>query len=437
MMRSDHKLLLLGGKPIGSCEIVAAAQEKGYYVIVADYLPKEESPAKLIADEAWELSTDDIAVLKKLSIAAGVDGVLAGVHEFNLQKMTVLSNELNLPCYCTEKQQLLCEDKSSFKKFCHDYGLNVAQEYSNDNTLLQDPSVYPLAVKPRDGSGSFGFSKCDTPDDLEEAVRYAETYSVCGEALIEEYINSNALIAQYTAHNGNIYFCGLTDKYSLPINEDGAPIMALQVAPSVHTEEYLCQVDPSMKKMLQALDVTEGPVWLELFYCDGRFVVNEIGYRFGGSLTYYLVKELYGIDQLDLLISYTMGQDCVFNYGESTFEGSYVIWPLHLKPGRITTIEGLNWLASQDEFVAFAQVHHEGEEIEDWGSAKQVFGYLHLKADSFSALLSFMKEVQQNVRVKDAHDNDMLFALFNPNEGSDQSDFVKEILVGVPNKERQ
>ena len=52
MMRSDHKLLLLGGKPIGSCEIVAAAQEKGYYVIVADYLPKEESPAKLIADEA-------------------------------------------------------------------------------------------------------------------------------------------------------------------------------------------------------------------------------------------------------------------------------------------------------------------------------------------------------------------------------------------------
>lgn len=72
MMRSDHKLLLLGGKPIGSCEIVAAAQEKGYYVIVADYLPKEESPAKLIADEAWELSTADIAVLKKLSIAAGV-----------------------------------------------------------------------------------------------------------------------------------------------------------------------------------------------------------------------------------------------------------------------------------------------------------------------------------------------------------------------------
>lgn len=82
--------------------------------------------------------------------------------------MTVLSNELNLPCYCTEKQQLLCEDKSSFKKFCHDHGLNVAQEYSNNNTLLQDPSVYPLAVKPRDGSGSFGFSKCDTPDDLEE-----------------------------------------------------------------------------------------------------------------------------------------------------------------------------------------------------------------------------------------------------------------------------
>ena len=42
------KLLVLGGKPIGSVEIVRRAKELGYYTIVADYLPIEESHAKKI-----------------------------------------------------------------------------------------------------------------------------------------------------------------------------------------------------------------------------------------------------------------------------------------------------------------------------------------------------------------------------------------------------
>ena len=41
-----EKLLVLGGKPIGSIELVQKAKAKGIYTIVTDYLPIEESPAK-------------------------------------------------------------------------------------------------------------------------------------------------------------------------------------------------------------------------------------------------------------------------------------------------------------------------------------------------------------------------------------------------------
>ena len=50
-MYEGKKLLVLGGKPIGSVELVERAKELGAYVIVADYLPIEQSPAKRIADE--------------------------------------------------------------------------------------------------------------------------------------------------------------------------------------------------------------------------------------------------------------------------------------------------------------------------------------------------------------------------------------------------
>lgn len=418
---SKKKLLVLGGKPIGSCELVRAAQNQGYHVVVTDYLSAEDSPAKQIADEGWDLSTADIEALKERCEEEGICGILSGVHEFNLQKMAALSESLGLPCYCTANQQDLCDDKVRFKAACRKAGLAVSKEYTESQAARLPQSAYPLAVKPRDGSGSRGFTKCFAPEELPAAIAFAKENSFCGEALIEEYVESDALIAQYTAHDGELYFCGLTDKHSQKMGDHGAPVMALQIAPSVHTHEYLQAVDGKMKQLLRTLGMDEGPVWLELFYADGRFLVNEIGYRFGGSLTYYLVNELYGIDQLQLLIDHSMGKPSAALQEGLVSGGSYAIWPLHLKVGKIAAIHGVDWLCARPEFVALAQVHHVGDIIEDWGSAQQVFAYVHLKSESLERLLALMEEILEQLRVEDQEGNDMLFALFDPREYRDRA----------------
>lgn len=429
---SKKKLLVLGGKPIGSCELVRAAQDLGLYVVVADYLPVSESPAKQIADASWELSTADTIALKKRCIEEKIDGILSGVHEFNLRKMAALAEALELPCYCTEWQQDLCDDKVRFKAACREAGLAVSQEYSEAEAYELPRSAYPLAVKPRDGSGSRGFTKCMAPEELSAAVSFAQTNSFCNEALIEDFIDSDALIVQYTAHNGDLYFCGLTDKESQKMGEQGAPVMSLQVAPSIHTHEYLDTVDAKMRDMLESLGMKEGPIWLELFYDKGRFIVNEIGYRFGGSLTYHLVKELYGVDQLKLEIDFSMGvAEKSFAATKPNHDKSYIIWPLHLQAGKIVEIEGLDWLRSLPEFVALTQVHYKGDEIADWGSAQQVFAYVHLMDEDLNSLLTTMATILEKVHVVDQEGNDMLFALFDPREHKDPSSlpqFVQQAL---------
>lgn len=429
---SRKKLLVLGGKPIGSCELVLAAQDLGFHVIVADYLPVDESPAKQIADAHWELSTADIDTLKKRCEEEKIDGVLSGVHEFNLRKMAALAEALDLPCYCTEAQQDLCDDKVRFKAACQDAGLAISREYTESEAEGLPLSVYPLAIKPRDGSGSRGFTKCDSPESLPAAISFAKANSFCGEALIEDFIDSDALIVQYTAHNGELYFCGLADKYSRAMGEDGAPIMAFQVAPSVHTQEYLETVDAKMKHMLVSLGMTEGPIWLELFYADGRFIVNEAGYRFGGSLTYHLVKELYGVDQLRSVIDFSMGKNAEALQAAPAFHGSYVIWPIHLRAGKIARVEGVDWLRDLPEYVAFTQVHHANDEIANWGSAQQVFAYLHLKSKDLNSLLDLMVKILDKIEVLDTDGNNMLFALFDPREYEDRSllpQFVQQALA--------
>lgn len=421
---SKRKLLVLGGKPIGSCELVRAAQDQGFYVVVADYLPVAASPAKQIADASWELSTADLGALKQRCIEERIDGVLSGVHEFNLRKMAALSEMLELPCYCTEAQQDLCDDKPRFKEACREAGLAVSGEYTEAEAYDLPLSAYPLAVKPRDGSGSRGFTKCETPEALAEAISFAKEHSFCGEALIEEFVDSDALIVQYTAHEGNIYFCGLTDKASQKMGAEGAPIMSLQIAPSVHTQEYLDTTDEKMRCLLASLDMKEGPIWLELFYAGGKFIVNEIGYRFGGSLTYHLVRELYGVDQLELEISHAMGDKGEDLQVKPCFDGVYAIWPLHLHAGKIAQISGIDQLPNLPEHIALVQVHYVGDEIADWGSAQQVFAYVHLKGENIPALLDSMKSILDSIQVVDSDGNDMLFSLFDPRDNESLSCFV-------------
>ena len=68
-----EKLLILGGKPIGSTELVRCARQKGIYTIVADYLPENESPAKVIADEKWNISVDQVDELAKRADKLGME----------------------------------------------------------------------------------------------------------------------------------------------------------------------------------------------------------------------------------------------------------------------------------------------------------------------------------------------------------------------------
>lgn len=59
------RLLILGGNRI-SCEIVKRAQEMGIYVMVTDWYPIKNSPAKQIADEAFLVSTADVDAVVQL-----------------------------------------------------------------------------------------------------------------------------------------------------------------------------------------------------------------------------------------------------------------------------------------------------------------------------------------------------------------------------------
>mgnify|MGYP005807137591 CR=1 FL=1 len=401
------KLLILGGKPIGSTEIVNYAKKRNIYTIVADYLPDEESPAKKISDEQWNISVADVDVLVKKVIEEKVDAVIAGVHEFCIRKSIEISEKAGLKSWCTISQWDNCSNKKDFKKLCIKHNIPVARTYK-----LEDPNIqYPVIVKPVDSDGSRGFSICNNIDELQIGVKNALNYS--NDYLIEEYMNCDACIIHYTAIDGKIVFCGISDKYSQKL-ENGSMVMALQIFPSKEQEKYLSTVNQKAIEMFESIGIKNGPIWIEAFKDKGRFVFNEMALRIGGSMTNYPVRHFYGINQLEMMIDNILGEKSEYN--DAMWEAptkKYCILPIHLKSGKIKSIQNLDIINRIKYVNKVVLVHNIGDEIQNWGTAQQVFCYLHIKYDEDKELSECIKEVKNSLKVISKKNEDMLFYLFD------------------------
>ena len=417
MKFNNKKLLVLGGKPIGSCEIVEYAKSEGAYVIVADYLPKELSAAKRIADESWDISTGDTDEIKRLIIEKNVDGVYTGVHEFNITKMLIICKELNIPCYCTPEQWNNVDNKELFKNMCRKYGIPVTKEYDISPNLDEDELNkidYPVITKPVDGSGSRGFSICHNSDELKVAYEQAIKFSPTESVLIEQYMDyENSAIVNYTLVNGEVIYSGIGDKKSKKVTEKGAPIMSAVIYPSLYEERYLSELDEKVRRMFKEEGYKNGVIWIEAFCKNGVFTFNELGYRFGGSLTYHAVKHRVGFDQLAMQVDYALSginEEISTNYQAP--DDVYMVLPVHVKPGKISRIEGIEELKKHKEFNEIVFVHYVGDQIEDWGSAQQVFAYIHFITRNRDEADEFAKYVVSTIKVYDENNNQMLFNLY-------------------------
>lgn len=408
-----EKVLVLGGRPIGSLELVAKLKELGYYVIVTDYLDSVHSPAKLIADEYWDISTGEIHVLTDIiKNDKNIKAIMTGVHEFNIKCMIELCKTTKLPCYCTSDTWKYCENKKKFKELCSKNNIPIAKYYNKSDVRL---SNFPLIVKPCDSSGSRGFHICQNFEDLNKYYSIAEKFSPRNEVLIEEYIPYNSVIIHYTAINGKLYYSGMSDKISVKFENTGASVMGLQTFPSKGEQSFLEYFDERIRKMFEAAGFKDGPIWIEAFF-DGKdsFIFNEIGYRFGGSLTYYPIKFFYGIDQLECLINSSLGlpyQD--LGPIKRNVKKNYCILPVHIHEGKITKIAKDEILNSNPNIIAIVQVQYEGNEIKAWGSAQQVFAYVHFIYKDIDELKSNIKNFFNNIKVEDENGENMLFTLFD------------------------
>lgn len=303
----QEKLLILGSD-FGTISVVKEAHKADMFVIVADLM--ESSPSKQEADEAWLISTTDIRVLESKCRESGVTAVMFGASDFNISNCRELCKLLNLPIYCDNDETWeIARDKRKFKTICKEVGAPIATDYEFSDEELNEMAeriVYPVVVKPSDKSGNRGMSYCKNAAEFKEA--YANARSISDKSVIvERQLAGDEYNVHYVLADGEarlLYFSSTHHEPGCASN-----LYSFKCTTSNHLKQYIDEVNESVKKVFAKAGCKEGIVWVDIMRDkDGKFYLLEMGYRFGGVMTYRPYELVSGFNTVKWMLDFARGR---------------------------------------------------------------------------------------------------------------------------------
>ena len=412
------KKLLIIGADSNDMEIVRTAQAMGIYVIAVDWSTDHtKSPAKLIADEAWDMNYRDLDALAERCVREHVDGIMAGYSETRVILAAQLSKRLGKPFYADENVVQLTRDKRTFKSLCEKYGVPVPREFCANGTLTEEDLRnvrYPVIVKPADYGGRFGITVCGSEAELTAAVEKALASSENKTVVVEEFVTGIEMCSIYNMSDGEVVLAFVDDKYQMEQNGKLTLLCNTTVAPSRYLQEYKATIDPHIKAFLKGIGAKNGVAFFQMIAGEDGIRVFEMGYRLNGGNDQHSIEYYNGVNHMKMLISYSltgsMGDDIQKN--DPDFGEYAAVYLTYTHGGTIGKI-GIATKEGEDGVLAITQKVFQGMEIRENGTTQQEAFVVKFRAKTLEEVARKMDEIADSVTIENVAGEDMRFERFD------------------------
>ncbi len=414
------KKLLVISSDSSDRSFVKAAKEMGIYVVCCDrYKDWKISPAKLMADEAWDIDYTDIDNVVKKCKEIGIDGVIAGYSEDRVAAACKIANRLGTPFYATEEQINFTRNKKKFKETCKKCGVSVPTDYCYTlplSTEDRNKIVYPVIIKPSDNGGRKGISVCTCESELDDAIEYAKENSKNGEIVIEEYLVGTEMSAIYTISNGVASLSCVNDKYNSEEQEGFSRLCDLVLTPSNYYDLYIETVDAGIKKLLKEIGAENGVANFQFMVANGCIKAFEMGYRVNGNDDFKVIRKSNDIDFLKMLIHYSITGNMGDNLDKDNplFDKYYCTLCMYLHGGTIKTVEYED-IKKIENIYDISLLRGVGKNIIENGTTAQKAMVIKMAAETKEEIIDLIHLVQDNVRFIDEDGKNMLLKPFDTN----------------------
>ena len=278
---------------------------------------------------------------------------------------------------------------------------DTAQTYEIDRNCtivnLQEEIMYPVMVKPCDGSGSNGANRVDAIKELQEACHLAMDASLTSKAIIEPFIEGKEYGAESLVVNGEIHVLAIMKKQMTlpPHYAELGHAIPCDLPYEVEQKAKQC-----VKKAIQALRINFGSVNMDVLITkEGNIHIIDVGARMGGNMIgSHIIPYGTGIDYMAEIICSALGEKNDFKKMPS---GTVATKLLAFNSGVVVDIPNIQEI----EKMYGVEIYHHlkvGEKIRQYKTNLDGCGYIIAKANS-------VNEAEEKVENAFEHLNKVLF----------------------------
>ena len=264
--------------------VIRKAVAMGYETLTVDVNPNAIGFSH--AHKHAVISIVDEKACLEYAKAEKVDGVVTAATDYGVLSAAYVAREMGLPGLKYEAAQLI-KNKYRVRKCLFEHRVDdteQAYEVHADTNIadLANKLIYPVMVKPCDGSGSRGASRVDKPEELQQACQYAMSGSSTQRAEIETFIFGKEYGADSIVVDGEVHVLGIMQKWMTnpPYYAELGHALPSDLSVDIEQKTKAC-----VCKAIKALGINFGSVNMDILITpDGKVYIVDIGARMGGNM---------------------------------------------------------------------------------------------------------------------------------------------------------
>lgn len=373
------KILIIGAGFLQSY-VIKKARDMGYTTLAVDANP--DAVGFSYADKHAVINITDEKACLAYAREERIDGVLTAATDYGVLTASYIARELGLPGLDYEVAKTIKNKYRIRRCFFENKVDDTEQAYEinadTDIDALSEKLIYPVMVKPCDGSGSRGASRVDGKDALKYACLIAMDSSITHRAVIETFIFGKEYGAETLVINGEAHVLAIMKK---TMTEPPYYAELGHAIPSELPREVEERATKYVAKAIRALGVNFGSVNMDMLITeDGKIYIIDVGARMGGNLIgSHIIPAGTGIDYMANMIRNAVGDET--DMSPVSLPSPVATRLLALTPGEVVMLPDFE--AIEKEFNAKIE-HHlaEGDTITPYRTNLDGCGYVVCLGDN-------------------------------------------------------
>lgn len=376
------------------------------YIILIDMA--ENVIAAQYADMHIVESTMDLPKVKEIAQREHVDYIMTACGDQPLLTMSVVSEELGLPCYLSKLQVLSLTNKMFMKQKMVANGIPTSKfrTFSSKDRLNIEGLTFPLVVKPVDSNGSKGVRKVVDIEELEKYAKDAFMYTLSDTIIVEEFVDGFEISADYYVVDGiaqKVMWSQL-NKYKV---DESTQVIYQSIIPPTLSDIVAQKLTVIANRIAKVYEIDNSPLLIQAMINGDEVKVIEFSARLGGGAKYKTIKNVTGFNVLRANIESMLGEKPIIKIEADNLYHSRC--HLYVHGGVFSAIDGLERLQRDTIVDEYVLTKPFGVATRSPKSSSDRVASVFISALNREELATKIQKAIDSIKVLDENGNDMLY----------------------------